>query len=100
MSKRFGSGSYRTTQIIEQAIADAEPAATWLGEHPPGARLPDHLEPGSDKEEAMPFEEWLLLMECEAEVIQEDDGSGYYIVRATHSAFGTVDLTVNVVTDG
>jgi hypothetical protein len=93
-------GSFRTTRIIEQAMIDAEPAAEWLGKHPPGARLPNHLEPGSDKEEAMSFEEWLQLMGCEAEIIHEDDGSGYYVVRATHSAFGTVDLTVNGVTDG
>lgn len=35
-----GSGS------IERALEEAEPAAEWLRTHPPGARLPDELEPG------------------------------------------------------
>ena len=31
---------------IEEALREAEPAADWLMRHPPGARLPDDLEPG------------------------------------------------------
>jgi hypothetical protein len=31
---------------IERALEEAEPAAEWLRTHPPGARLPDALEPG------------------------------------------------------
>ena len=33
-------------RVIEEALIEAEPAAEWLRTHPPGARLPDHLEPG------------------------------------------------------
>lgn len=33
-------------KAIEEALREAEPAAEWLRSHPPGARLPDELEPG------------------------------------------------------
>lgn len=33
-------------QAIEEGLIEAEPAAEWLRTHPPGARLPDELEPG------------------------------------------------------
>jgi hypothetical protein len=49
--KRKWSTSSRT---IEDAIAAAEPAAEWLRTHPPGARLPDDLEPGHEPAEYVP----------------------------------------------
>lgn len=42
------------SRIIEEAIKDAEPAAEWLRTHPPGARLPDQLEPGYEPDEYVP----------------------------------------------
>jgi hypothetical protein len=39
---------------IEKALVEAEPAAEWLRTHPPGARLPDELEPGYEPEEYVP----------------------------------------------
>jgi hypothetical protein len=41
-------------QAIEEALEEAEPAADWLMRHPPGARLPDHLEPGYEPDEYEP----------------------------------------------
>lgn len=43
-----------SSQVIEDAIAAAKPAADWLRRHPPGARLPDELEPGYEPDEYMP----------------------------------------------
>jgi len=37
-------------RAIEEALREAEPAAEWLRTHPPGARLPDALEPGYEPE--------------------------------------------------
>jgi hypothetical protein len=37
-------------RAIEEALEEAEPAADWLMRHPPGAKLPDHLEPGAKNE--------------------------------------------------
>lgn len=42
---------WHVTRAIEEALRDAEPAAEWLRKHPPGARLPDNLEPGHDEPE-------------------------------------------------
>lgn len=41
-----------SSQIIEDAIAEAADAADWLRTNPPGARLPNHLEPGYQPEQA------------------------------------------------
>jgi hypothetical protein len=41
-------------RVIEEAIEAAEPAAEWLRTHPPGARLPDNLEPGYEPDEYEP----------------------------------------------
>jgi hypothetical protein len=42
------------TRAIEEALIEAEPAAEWLRTHPPGARLPDALEPGYEPDEYQP----------------------------------------------
>jgi hypothetical protein len=41
-------------RVIEEALIEAEPAAEWLRTHPPGAKLPDHLEPGYEPDEYEP----------------------------------------------
>lgn len=41
-------------KAIEETIKEAGPAAEWLCTHPPGAKLPDHLEPGYEPEEYVP----------------------------------------------
>ena len=43
-----------SSQIIEEALIEAEPAAEWLRKHPPGARLPEQLEPGYEPDEYVP----------------------------------------------
>jgi len=45
------SRKWFASKEMEDAIEEAEPAAEWLMTHPPGAKLPDHLEPGYDPEE-------------------------------------------------
>jgi len=42
------------SQEIKEAIREAEPAVDWLRRHPPGARLPDELEPGYEPDEYVP----------------------------------------------
>jgi hypothetical protein len=44
----------------------------------------------------MTFEEWLRMQcdGCEVDLIQEDDGSGYYVLEVHNPAFGKVSLTV------
>lgn len=49
--RRWRPGINRT---IEEALREAEPAAEWLRTHPPGARLPEALEPGYEPEEYEP----------------------------------------------
>jgi len=50
-----GKRKWRTSnEIIEEALREAEPAADWLMRHPPGARLPDELEPGYEPDEYEP----------------------------------------------
>lgn len=43
-------------RAIEEALAspEVERAADWLMRHPPGARLPDELEPGYEPDEYVP----------------------------------------------
>lgn len=41
-------------RVIEKALVEAEPAAEWLRTHPPGARLPNELEPGYEPGEYVP----------------------------------------------
>jgi len=50
-----GKKRWRTSnETIEEALREAEPAADWLMRHPPGARLPDELEPGYEPDEYEP----------------------------------------------
>lgn len=51
-SKRMWSKN----RIIEQALEEAEPAAKWLQAHPPGARMPDELEPGHKPDEEVAWD--------------------------------------------
>lgn len=47
-------GKWYVSRAMEEAIEEAEPAAEWLQTHPPGARLPDELEPGYEPDEYEP----------------------------------------------
>jgi hypothetical protein len=48
------SRKWFVSQEMEKAIEEAEPAADWLMRHPPGAKLPDELEPGYEPDEYVP----------------------------------------------
>lgn len=49
-AQRKQSRKWHATRAIEEALhsPDVERAADWLMRHPPGARLPDELEPGHE----------------------------------------------------
>jgi hypothetical protein len=54
--QRNQSRKWHASRAIEESLEDPEVvrAVEWLRTHPPGARLPDHLEPGynpDDEEE-------------------------------------------------
>jgi len=51
---RIRKRKWYVSRAIEEAITEAEPAAEWLRIHPPGARLPDALEPGYEPDEYVP----------------------------------------------
>jgi hypothetical protein len=54
MNKKKRKWPEGVNEDIEKALVEAEPAAEWLRTHPPGARLPDELEPGYEPEEYVP----------------------------------------------
>jgi hypothetical protein len=54
MNKKKRKWPSGVNEEIEKALVEAEPAAEWLRTHPPGARLPDELEPGYEPEEYVP----------------------------------------------
>ena len=72
--------------VIKELLIEVEPAAEWLRTHPPGAQLPDELEPGNDRKAQAEAETGYAMDEfnIEGERIAWDRAENDYCERGTH----------------
>jgi hypothetical protein len=83
--RKPGAQYYRwlATRRIEEELEEAQPAADWIMRHPPGAKLPDHLEPGYEPDPYEPTHEDCTKVPCDH---WESIESTYFYGHCSHGS--------------